>query len=220
MRAIINSRTRSSTYAKYLIEQGNDPFVNKRLEYGDTDRRRGPVDFLVHEQSPSTVNRSKYDHNRRLECRKTIEHDSRLRILRFGFQHPMYPPHTPEMETLGLNKNTYQTIVANIGIFHTKVQPNTRCPGMYMVASLNMVRRRSTEDALTRVSQCLRQLNASQRRIVWTIEKISGVYDKGFAHNRTEWEISAWNAEDLLELLIQLEKWGIIEKRLSLDDED
>ena len=91
---------------------------------------------------------------------------------------------------------------------------------MYMVASLNMVRRRSTEDALTRVSDYLRQLNASQRRIVWTIEKIQGVYDKGFATNCTEWEISTWNAVDPLELLIQLEKWGIIEKRLSVDDED
>jgi hypothetical protein len=218
MRANINSKTRSSTYTKYLIEQENDPFVNKRLKYIDTDSRRGPVDFLVQELSPSTLNRSKYDHNRRLECRKTTEHGSRVRILRFGFRHPIYPPHTPEMEMLGLGKNTYQSIISNIDSFHTKVQLNTRCPGMYMVASLNKVRRRSTEDALTRVSDYLRQLNASQRRIVWTIEKIPGVYDKGFARNRTEWEISAWNAEDPLELLIQLEKWGIIEKRLSVDD--
>jgi hypothetical protein len=71
-----------------------------------------------------------------------------------------------------------------------------------------------------KVSEYLRQLNASQRRIVFTIEKIPGVYDRGLARNRTEWEISAWNADDPLELLMQLEKWGIIENRLSLEEDD
>jgi hypothetical protein len=33
-------------------------------------------------------------------------------------------------------------------------------------------------------------------------------------------ELSAWNADDPLELLMQLERWGIIEKRMSLDEED
>jgi hypothetical protein len=71
-----------------------------------------------------------------------------------------------------------------------------------------------------KVSEYIRELNASQRHLVWTIEKIPGVYDRGLARDRTEWEISAWNGEDPLELLIQLERWGIIEKRLSLDDDD
>jgi hypothetical protein len=220
IRAYINSKTRCGTYVKYLIEQEDDPFVNKRLNYADNDSRRGPIDVLMQEKSPSTLNRSKYDHNRRLECRKTTEHGFRLRVLRFGFRHPIFPPHTPEMETLGLSRDAYQSIVADIESIHTKVQLNTRCLGMYALASLNKVRRRSTESALKRVREYLRQLNASQRRIVWTIEKIPGVYDKGFARNRTEWEISAWNAEDPLELLIQLEKWGIIENRLSLHDDD
>jgi hypothetical protein len=124
------------------------------------------------------------------------------------------------METLSLSRDAYQSIVADIDSIHTKVQLNTKCPGMYLLASLNKVRRRSTEDALVRVTEYLRQLNASQRRIVWTIERIPGVYDKGFARNRTEWEISAWNAEDPLELLTQLEKWGIIENQLSLDEDE
>ncbi|KAF1832120.1 hypothetical protein BDW02DRAFT_571365, partial [Decorospora gaudefroyi] len=225
MRANINSRTRSSTYAKYLIEQEDNPFVNKRLEYTDAASRRNLVDVLLHgsiawkKQFPSTVNRAKYEHNRRLECRKTTEHSSRLRVLRFAFRHPIYPPHTPEMAALGLSRDAYHSIITDIDNIHTRVQMSTRCPGSYIIASLNKVRRRSTEDALKRVSEYLRQLTASQRRIVWTIEKIPDVYDKGFARNRTEWEISAWNAEDPLELLIQLEKWGIIEKRLSLDDD-
>jgi hypothetical protein len=204
MRASINSRTRCSTYTKYLIEQEDDPFVNKRLKYTDNDSKRCPTETLVQKQSPRTVNKSKYDHNRRLECRKTTEQGSRIRILRFGFRHPIFPPHTPEMETLGLSRDAYQSIVTDIDSIHTKVLLNTKCPGMYVLASLNKVRRRSTEDALIRVTKYLRQLNASQRRVVWTIGRIPGVYDKGFARNRTEWEISAWNAEDPLELLIQL----------------
>jgi hypothetical protein len=99
MRASINSRTRCSTYTKYLIEQEDDPFVNKRLKYTDNDSKRCPTETLVQKQSPRTVNKSKYDHNRRLECRKTTEQGSRIRILRFGFRHPIFPPHTPEMET-------------------------------------------------------------------------------------------------------------------------
>ncbi|RMZ74296.1 hypothetical protein GMOD_00003313 [Pyrenophora seminiperda CCB06] len=224
MRANINSRTRCTTYAKYLIEEEDDPFVNKRLEYANVAPKKDLFEArgtrAWKERTPSTTNRARYEHNRRLECRKTAEQGSRLRILRFGFRHPLYPPHTPEMDTFGLSKDAYQSIITNIDNLHTHMQLNTKCPGSYLVASLNKVRRRGTNDALAKVSEYLRQLNASQRCIVWTVEKIPAVYDKGFGRNRTEWEISAWNAEDPLELLIQLEKWGIIESRLSLDDED
>lgn len=227
MRANINSRTRSSTYAKYMIEQEDDPFVNKRLDYTDTSSRGTLVwDVVTHgsrgwkEQFPSSVNRAKYEHNRKLECRRTIEHGSRLRILRFGFRHAIYPPHTPEMEELGLSKSAYQAIIATMADIHSKAQFCTKCPVSYLLSSLNKIRRRSTEDALMKVSEYIRELNASQRHLVWTIEKIPGVYDRGLARDRTEWEISAWNGEDPLELLIQLERWGIIEKRLSLDDDD
>ncbi|KAE8845967.1 hypothetical protein HRS9139_00534 [Pyrenophora teres f. teres] len=224
MRASINSRTRCTTYAKYMIEKEDDPFVNKRLEYANATLKKDLLEArgtrAWKDRTPSTVNRARYEHNRRLECRKTTEHGSRLRIVRFGFRHPIYPPHTPEMDTLGLSKDAYQSIIADIDNFHTNVQLNTKCPGSYMVASVNTVRKRSTNDALMKVSEYLRQLNASQRCIVWTIEKIPAVYDKGFGRNRTEWEISAWNVKDPLELLIQLEKWGIIEPRLNLDEEE
>ncbi|KAF7571055.1 hypothetical protein A1F94_006018 [Pyrenophora tritici-repentis] len=224
MRASINSRTRCTTYAKYMVEKEDDPFVNKRLEYANATLKKDLLEArgtrAWKERTPSTVNRTRYEHNRRLECRKTTENGSRLRIVRFGFRHPIYPPHTPEMDTLGLSKDAYQTIIADIDNFHSHVQLNTKCPGSYMVASVNTVRKMGTNDALMKVREYLRQLNASQRCIVWTIEKIPAVYDKGFGRNRTEWEISAWNAEDPLELLIQLEKWGIIESRLNLDDEE
>ncbi|KAH7090244.1 hypothetical protein FB567DRAFT_438099 [Paraphoma chrysanthemicola] len=227
MRANINARTRSSTYAKYMIEQEDDPFINTRLDYTDGSSRGALMwDVVTHglkawkEQFPSIVNRAKYEHNRKLECRKTIENGSRLRILRFGFRHALYPPHTPEMEELGLSKAGYQAVISNIAEIHSKAQFSTKCPFSYFLSSLNKIRRRSAEDALMKVSEYLRELNASQRRVVWTIEKIPGVYDRGLARDRTEWEISAWNGEDPLELLIQLERWGILEKRLSLEDEE
>jgi hypothetical protein len=227
LRAGINSRTQSSTYAKYMIEQEDDSFVNRRLSYTDTSSRASFVwGVLAHgakawqEQFPSFVNRAKYEHNRKLECRRTVEHGSRLRILRFGFRHPIFPPHTPEMEELGLSKVAYQAITSNITRIQTSMQFSTKCPVSYMVSTWNKIRRRSTEDALRKVSEYIRELNASQRRVVWTIEKIPGVYDRGLARDRTEWEISAWNSEDPLELLIELERWGIIEKRLGIDDDD
>ncbi|KAJ4368905.1 hypothetical protein N0V83_005987 [Neocucurbitaria cava] len=227
MRANINSRTRTNTYAKYMIEQEDDPFVNKRLEYNES-ASRGTLLWDVmakgtqvwKEQSPSTVNRAKYEHNRKLECRKTIEHGSRLRLVRFGFRHAIYPPHTPEMSALGLTREAYQTIISKIDAIYTQSQLSTKRPMSYLMASLNKIRKRSTEDVLMKVSEYIRELNAAQRRIVWTIEKIPGVYDRGLARDRTEWEVSAWNGEDPLELVLQLEKWGIIEKRLDVDDED
>ncbi|KAF2829976.1 hypothetical protein CC86DRAFT_276302, partial [Ophiobolus disseminans] len=223
LRAGINSRTRSSTYAKYMIEQEDDPFVNRRLQYIDATSRGTLVwDVLAHgakawqEQFPSSVNRAKYEHNRKLECRKTIEYGARLRILRFGFRHAIFPPYTPEMEELGLSKAAYQIIISNIADIHANLTWSTKCPVSYMLSSLSKIRRRSTEDALMKVSEYIRELNASQRRIVWTIEKIPGVYDRGLARDRTEWEISAWNGEDPLELLIELERWAIIDKRLNI----
>jgi hypothetical protein len=227
MRANINSRTNSSTYAKYMIEQEDCPFINRRLEYSEASSRRVMLwDILTHgtkawkHQFPSTINRAKYHHNRKLECRRAVEHGSRLRILRFGFRHGIYPPHTPELEALGLSEIDFQTILWNISDIHTNAQFFTKCPMSYMIASLNRFRHRSTEDALLKVSEYMRGLNASQRRVVWTIERIPGVYDRVFARDRTEWEISVWNGEDPLELLIQLERWGLIEQRLSIEDEE
>jgi hypothetical protein len=227
LRANINARTKSSTFAKYMIEQEDDPFVNRRLKYTDGASRGALArDMIAHgpkawkEQFPCTVNRAKYEHNRRLECRKTTERGSRLRILRFGFRHAIFPVHTPEMEELGLTKARYQTIISDIADIRTCAQLCTKCPISYLLSTINKIRRRNSEDALMKVNEYIRELNASQRRVVWTIEKIPGVYDRGLARDRTEWEISAWNGEDSLELLMDLERWGIVEQRLNLEDDE
>ncbi|KAF2636540.1 hypothetical protein P280DRAFT_533664 [Massarina eburnea CBS 473.64] len=227
MRANINSGTKSTSYAKYMIEQEDNPFINKRLHYTTPPSRSVLLwrSLTVkskqrNEQASSKVNRETYEHNRKLEVRKTVEHGSRLRIARFGFRHPIYPPHTPEMEELGLTKDAYRAIIRNIEDLRKMSIINSKgcIPGCF--APWRKIRHRSTEDALTKVSEYVRHINAADRRIVWTIEKIPGVYEQGLGRNKKEWEISAWNGEDPLELLIQLEKWGIIERRLGIDDDE
>ncbi|KAF2791413.1 hypothetical protein K505DRAFT_309557 [Melanomma pulvis-pyrius CBS 109.77] len=227
MRANINSRTKSSSYAKYMIEQEDNPFINTRLEYANAPSRIDLAKSMLSngfkswkEQFPSTRNRDNYEHNRRLECRKTVEHGSRLRITRFGFQHPIYPPHTPEMNELGLSKESYHTIISDIDDLRRSYSPNPSDCAPSCIPWLRHIRKRSADEALTKVSEYIRHVNAQQRGIVWTIEKIPGVYESELGRNGKEWEISAWNGEDPLELLIQLERWGIIEKKLNIDDDD
>jgi hypothetical protein len=235
LRANINARTTSSTYAEYMIEQEDDPFVNRRLKYtGDASRGALALDANINNPKSGTkhsvsscvrrnlllANRARYEHNRRLECRKNVEQGSRLRIIRFGFRHAIFPVPTPEMEELGLTKARYETIISNIAGIRTSAQLCTKCPVSYLLSAVNTVRRRSTGDALLKVSQYIRELNASQRRVVWTIEKIPGVYDRGLARDRSEWEISVWNGSDPLELLIELERWGIIEQGLNSEDDE
>lgn len=227
MRASINSSTTSTSYANYMIEQENNHYVNARLDYVPPPSRRKLLWSLLTAglkkwkmQHPTTVNRSYYEHNRRLECRKMVERGSRLRLVRFGFRHPLHPPHTPEMEELGLTEESYQAIIDHIEGIKQQFQPNARDRLPRFFASWTKLYRASTEDALTKVSEYIRQLNAVDRRVVWTIEKIPGVYDRGFLRDKKEWEISAWNGEDPLELLIELERWGVIEKKLNIDFED
>jgi hypothetical protein len=185
-----------------MIEREDGPFVNRRLQYTDGSTRPHLLwDMMAHgpkawkEQFPNTINRAKYEHNRKLDCRRTVEHGSRLRILRFGFRHAIYPPHTPAMAELGLTKIEYETIISNVENIHIDAVWYTKCPISYLFSTLNKIRHRSTEDVLMKVSEYMRVLNAV-------------------------WEISAWNGEDPLELLIELERWGIIEQRLSIEDDD
>ncbi|KAJ4297767.1 hypothetical protein N0V90_005662 [Kalmusia sp. IMI 367209] len=229
LRANINSRTKCTSYAKYMIEQEDNPFINTRLEYCTPPSKAASLWSLLRvgpskwkKQYPGVVNRKHYEHNRQLECRKTTEHGSRLRIVRFGFRQPLYPPHTPEMDELGLTHEAYQTIINNIEDIRQNYRPNHhKCVPGLLASWINIkIRRRRAADALTKVSEYIRQVNASGRRIVWTIEKIPGVYDRGIGRDKQEWEISAWNSEDPFELLLQLERWGLIEKRLNIDDDE
>ena len=227
MRANVNSRTKSTSYAKYMIEQEDDPFINTHIGYVDSPSRNTSMKILLpgsyknwRERYSVIVNRKSYEHNRRLECRKTAERGSRLRIARFGFKRPIYPPHTPEMEGLGLSKEKYHTIISKIDdIRRNHRSGKSRC-GLGCMTWLRVKRRVSTEEALTKVSEYVRQINTQDRRIVWTIEKIPRAYDRGFGRDGKEWEISAWNGEDALDLLIQLERYGIIEKKLDIGDDE
>jgi len=226
IRANINSRTRCTSYAKYMIEQEDNPFINTRLEYVTPTRRALPWNLLtmwsnqLEGHYPSTANRTKYEHNRRLECRKTVERGYRLRIASFGFRHPIYPLHTPEMEELGLTLEAYHTIIDTIEGIRQNYKPNANEFLPHYLDAWSKLRRRGAEDAMVKVSEYMRQVNALDRRVVWTIEKIPGVYDRGLGKDREEWEISLWNGEDPLELLIQLERWGIIEKKFNMEDDE
>lgn len=171
---------------------------------------------------PGAINRKHYEHNRRLECRKTTEYGSRLRILRFGFRQPLYPPHTPEMDELGLTQEAYHNFITKIEDIRQNYRPNNRdwIPNFLASWIRIKIRRRSATDALNKVSEYVREVNATGGRIVWTIERIPGVYDQGFGRHKQEWEISAWNSQDAFELLLELEKWGVIEKTHSMEDDE
>jgi hypothetical protein len=230
MRANVNSRTRSTSYNKYMIELEDNPFINKRMAYIDCPSRAALLGALCvkgstvrPKQQHRLVNQATYEHNRRLECRKTIEHGSRLRLVSFSFRQPLYPPHTPEMEELGLTEEQYNGIISKI----TEIKFNSKlalssCMARYVLGnSMCPLQWRRAENAMAKVSEYIRTVNAKLQKVVWTIEKIPDVYERvGFGKPGCEWEISAWNGEDPLELLLQLEKWGIIEKRFGFDDDE
>jgi hypothetical protein len=220
IRANINSRTTSNTYVKFMIERENDPFVNKRLPYHDDSSRTALAwdtltspHLTLMPSSPVALNRNNYEHNRRLEARRTIENGTRLRILRFGLRHPIFPPHNAEMDELSLSKSTYDDITAHFNEF-CGLSHNAACPVSYLKVSWHRFRRGSIEDVMARVGAYIRELNTAQRRIVWTLEQIPGVYDRGTKRERTEWEVSAWNGTCPLELLMDLERWGIVKQRI------
>jgi hypothetical protein len=227
IRASVDSQTRSTSYAKYMIEREDDPFINKRLEYVKSPSNTALLWSTLTQSnkggnlnSSNVMNRDRYEHNRRLECRKTIEVGSRLRLARSAFRNPIFPPHTPEMDELGLSKDEYEKIIADIDDIRYNEKPKGCAPNLVPGFAFQIVRHRSAEDALAKVSEYVRNLNARNHKVVWTIENIPGVYASALGSQGKEWEISVWNGEDPLELLLQLEKWGIIEKRLDIDDDE
>ncbi|KAF1999122.1 hypothetical protein P154DRAFT_554931 [Amniculicola lignicola CBS 123094] len=227
MRANVNSQTRSTSYAKYMIEREDNPFINKRLEYIQSPSNKALAWALLSggykkwkQQYPNIKNRDNYEHNRRLESRKTIEQGSRLRIARFAFRRPIYPPHTQEMAVLGLSAEAYEEAIHEIEAIRYDSNANSgKCVPSF-VPFLSRFRRRTAESAIPQILVYFKTLNAREKRIVWTIEEIPGVYDRGMGMNGKEWEISVWNGTDGLELVLQLEKWGIVEQRLTNDDDE
>ncbi|KAF2116825.1 hypothetical protein BDV96DRAFT_462477, partial [Lophiotrema nucula] len=222
VRANVNSRTRSTSYAKYLIERENNPFINKRLSYVHAPPRTTLLWGLLSEgydnwktKQPSIANRENYEHNRKLEARRTVELGFRLRLARFAFRHPLHLQHTPEMEKLGLTQELYTSILEELDKIRDNHSPKfDRCECPFQ-SLLRKFRRRGPEAAIPEVKEYIKRLNSYQRGVVWTLEEIPGVYERGVGQRSKEWEISIWNGEDPLELLLQLEKWGIIEKRLT-----
>ncbi|KAF2272929.1 uncharacterized protein EI97DRAFT_436534 [Westerdykella ornata] len=210
MRANVDSRTNSVSYAKFMIERENNPFINSRLDYlaapspakllrSMLARPRCPRTIWHEQLNASHVNRERYEHNRRLECRRTVESGSRLRIVSFAFRHPLYPPHTPEMTALGLSKDAYENILSSIEEIRNHERVTTwKCMPHFM-CSLSFRGRRSTEQALAKVREYIRTLNKPQGKVIWTIEEIPGVYDGLPFRSGKQWEISAWNNEDQLE---------------------
>jgi hypothetical protein len=120
------------------------------------------------------------------------------------------------MSALGLTDSRYNQILSHI----ENIRKNADQDGNRCAPYLRMMCRQSADESLAKVSEYIRSVNAEQRNIVWTIEKIPGAYETYLGIHIKEWEISVWNAEDPLELLLQLEKWGVIEKRLDIDDDD
>ncbi|KAF2655305.1 hypothetical protein K491DRAFT_693050 [Lophiostoma macrostomum CBS 122681] len=151
MRANINSRTTSTSYAQYMIEKEDNPFVNTRLEYVNSPPNTVLLwNFLTKgytkwkAEYPGTTNRSRYEHNVRLECRKTVEHGSRLRIARFSFRNPLYPPYTPEMSALGLTESKYNRIISHIESIRRKFDED----GNKCAPYLKQMYRQSAEEAV------------------------------------------------------------------------
>lgn len=61
------------------------------------------------------------------------------------------------MEELGLTEEQYQTVISAISDIKTNAQLCTKCPVSYVLSSVNTIWHRSTEDALVRVSEYIRQ---------------------------------------------------------------
>lgn len=221
MRANVDSHANKCSFAKWMIEREDDPFINTHLEYAKSpSTTQLLLKYIVgiykknSKTNTNAVNRKRYEHNRRLENRKTVELGSRLRILRFSFRHPIIPPHSPEMTELDLDEAKYEAVTSHIQTIIEHENPLDCGARLFTFG-----RHRSTEDCVVKVSEYIRKLNASQSKIIWTIEKIPAVYD-GFFNSGSEWEISAWNAEEPLALLLQLEKWGVIEKKFDVEEEE
>jgi len=88
---------------------------------------------------------------------------------------------------------------------------------------MHRMRKGTTAQAVPAIREFLKKTNAEQHRtgstVLWTMEEIPGVYSKGGGWEYgSEWEVSLWDQRDPLELLKQLEGWGIVEKRLFADN--
>ncbi|KAF2499641.1 hypothetical protein BU16DRAFT_524108 [Lophium mytilinum] len=152
----------------------------------------------------SKINRKVYEHNRVLEARRNVEIGSRLRLVRFAFTDPIWPSHNQEMQDLGLTAEVYYDTLHHI----ESIRQNSKSKRAFFG------KKKPVEDAVPAVLDFLKVVNLLRHqqgsKVIWTIEGIPA--GKGL------YEISLWDQSDPLELLVQLEKHGVIEKKRFFDD--
>ena len=204
MRVNLDSRTTCGTYNEYMLDKKQRPFSNERL---------GDLKNPTSSAPAGTTTNARYQHNRQLEFRRSIESGSRSRLIRFSSCIKVRPPHNPELDEYGLSKDDFEAVIARVDeIISARME--TPQPLRTSVSSvLCKFCDCRNNDVILKLRRFIRTLNAAQRRIVWTLETI---VDSCGDH--IDWEISAWNGEDSLELLIELERWGIVEKRLDVEE--
>lgn len=200
LRASFESRVTCGTYDEYLAEIRRRSFVTERSE----EIERLPRHALA---AP------KYLHSRQRELRRSIERGFRFRLLSFGGSSHAFPPHNAELDDMGLSKAAYETVVARVGQITRGRKVTTHSPCRCVSSFIRKACLRRQHAMFLELQEYLRELNSAQRHIVWTVETISDA-----CGDHSGWNISAWNGEDPLELLMELERCNIVEKRLT-DDE-
>jgi hypothetical protein len=200
MRASLDSRTTCGTYNEYTLDKEQYFFLKERLRNLESPASSAPA---------GTTTRARYQHNWQLEFCWSIENGSRSRLIRFSSSIKV---HNLELEEFGLSKDDFEAVIARVDeIVSARMEtPQPLRTSVFSVLCKFCDCRNN--DVILKLRRFIRKLNAAQRRIVWTLETI--VDTRG---DHIDWEISAWNGEDSLELLIELERWGIVEKRLDVE---
>jgi hypothetical protein len=204
MRASLDSRTTCGTYNEHMLDKEENSVLNERLGNLESPASSAPA---------GTTTRARYQHNRQLEFRWSIENGSRSRLIQFSSCIKVRPPHNPELDEFGLSKDDFEAVIARVDEI-VSARMETPQPLRTSVSSvLCKFCDCRNNDVILKLRRFIRKLNAAQRRIVWTLETIVDT-----CGDHIDWEISAWNGEDSLELLIELERWGIVERRLDVEE--
>ncbi|KAF2629698.1 hypothetical protein BU25DRAFT_485706, partial [Macroventuria anomochaeta] len=100
---------------------------------------------------PRDENQRRYQHNRRLELHKSVQRGSRLGLVRFSGCGLSYPPHTPEMDELGLWEDAYEALVARIDQISLGFKAITRSPYVRASCMLNRLCNRGSNDIVSKL---------------------------------------------------------------------
>ncbi|KAF2190415.1 hypothetical protein K469DRAFT_384400 [Zopfia rhizophila CBS 207.26] len=115
-------------------------YANKRIDFIRRQARPAMAWSLLTRgykkwkaQYANIVNKDSYGHNHILECRRNVELGSRLRLARLAFRHPIRPPHTPEMEELGLTKEMYRETLSSVEAIRQANKTKHHCYGPHFI---------------------------------------------------------------------------------------